>query len=688
MNLKKIFIFGLLSTCITPASIFAEWQTQTIDSPGYVGTYSSIVVDSSGNPHIAYLDYTNKTIKYAVWTSSSWTIQTVESMGAVVSAPMMSIALNSYGAPYISYDNGNGVLKCAKWTGTAWTTETVATGWTIFFNSIAIDTSGNPHISYYDYYNSTTAFLKYAKWNGSSWVIETVDSNGNIGQFNSIKLDSSNNPHISYYDWTNGNLKYSKWTGTAWATQTADSAGEVGRYASLALDSQGNPHISYLDGTNTGLKYAKWTGSAWVTQYIEAAGDVGYFTSIALDNFGNPLISYYESTSGFNLKYAKWTGFSWQIQMLDTNGDVGYGSSMALDALGNPHISYYDSTNKDLKYIKWNTAPVLSWTGDTGYETDGSNPDNGASGAAFGFKIKYSDISDSPASGFPKLYILRGGTTVQTLLLNYVSGTNYSGAIYSTSTILSGQGSDYFYHFVAYDIWSSTATGSPTDLTNVLTVGVPTLNWTEEAGYITIGVSPVSGDLNSFFTYRVKYIDPDNDAPAIGYPKTHITKGGAEISGSPFSMTFVNGAYNTGAIYTYARSLPIGNDYAYYFEAQDANANPATGEPAISLDSPDVSEIAQGSNKTTLGDNLFNPRAGGTTKIKFNIPAAGHVSLIIYSLSGRLIRTLFEGESGSGDMQRDWDGKDDSGRYVIPGVYFLQYVYPGGKEVRKIGVKR
>jgi hypothetical protein len=73
---------------------------------------------------------------------------------------------------------------------------------------MVLDSSGNPHISYYD---DTNNYLKYARWKGSSWEIQTVEGGG--GSYTSIALDSSGNPHISYYH-GDGNLKYVKVTTT------------------------------------------------------------------------------------------------------------------------------------------------------------------------------------------------------------------------------------------------------------------------------------------------------------------------------------------------------------------------------------------------------------------------------------------------------------------------------------------
>ena len=137
-----------------------------------------------------------------------------------------------------------------------WNIETVVlTGDTDLWNSLVLDSSGYPHISYSE---ASSEDLMYAHWDGTEWQIETVDSEGNVGITNSLALDSSDNPHISYYDWTNENLKYAFWNGSSWEIETVDSAGDVGGSTSLALDSSDNPHISYCKyyPNNDDLKYA------------------------------------------------------------------------------------------------------------------------------------------------------------------------------------------------------------------------------------------------------------------------------------------------------------------------------------------------------------------------------------------------------------------------------------------------
>ena len=131
-----------------------------------------------------------------------------------------------------------------------------------------------------------------------TWNIETVDSVGGVGTETYLALDSSGDPHISYLG--GGGLKYAAWDGSAWSIEMVDANVQ---YTSLALDSSGKPHISYRDGANCNLKYAAWDGSAWNIETIDSGGSVGEYTSLALDSSGNPHISYYDSYKG-DLKYA------------------------------------------------------------------------------------------------------------------------------------------------------------------------------------------------------------------------------------------------------------------------------------------------------------------------------------------------------------------------------------------------
>lgn len=79
--------------------------------------------------------------------------------------------------------------------------------------------------------------------------------------------------------------------------------------------------------------------------------------------------------------------------------------------------------------------------------------------------------------------------------------------------------------------------------------------------------------------------------------------------------------------------------------------------------------------------NPFNPM----TTINFAVPEdAGVVSLDIYDVSGRLVRTLENGHLTSGHYSRVWDGRDTAGRQVSSGAYFYRLSGRGFSEARKM----
>ena len=68
--------------------------------------------------------------------------------------------------------------------------------------------------------------------------------------------------------------------------------------------------------------------------------------------------------------------------------------------------------------------------------------------------------------------------------------------------------------------------------------------------------------------------------------------------------------------------------------------------------------------------NPFNPR----TNIQFDLPRASHVSLAVYDLAGRRLRTLVDEVRPAAMHTVVWDGSDDAGRRVASGVYYYRLV--------------
>ena len=302
-----------------------SWVTVSVDTTGFVGIYASIAIDSSDAVHISYRDTTNGDLKYATCSSgctsaSNWDIVSVDTTGYV--GTYTSIAIDSNDAVHISYRDtiAVGDLKyttCSSGCTTASNWDIVSvdtTGNVGAYTSIAIDSNDAVHISYFD---DTNDDLKYATCSSgctsaSNWNIVSVDTTGNVGAYTSIAIDSNDAVHISYRDSTNGDLKYATCSSgctsaSNWDKVSVDTTGNVGYYTSIAIDSNDAIHISYNDDTNDDLKYATCSSSCtttsnWDIVSVDTTGSVGLWTSIAIDSNDVIHISYYDDTNG-DLKY-------------------------------------------------------------------------------------------------------------------------------------------------------------------------------------------------------------------------------------------------------------------------------------------------------------------------------------------------------------------------------------------------
>jgi len=85
--------------------------------------------------------------------------------------------------------------------------------------------------------------------------------------------------------------------------------------------------------------------------------------------------------------------------------------------------------------------------------------------------------------------------------------------------------------------------------------------------------------------------------------------------------------------------------------------------------------------------NYPNPFSDATT-ISFVLSRPSKVSLDVYDLAGRKVRTLESRRMESGKQQLAWDGTNDQGRRVASGVYFMRLESDTGVKTKTVNMIR
>ena len=88
--------------------------------------------------------------------------------------------------------------------------------------------------------------------------------------------------------------------------------------------------------------------------------------------------------------------------------------------------------------------------------------------------------------------------------------------------------------------------------------------------------------------------------------------------------------------------------------------------------------------------NPFNPE----TEIRYALPQAGFVKLVILDALGRAVRSLVQEQQSPGWRRTIWDGRNDNGAAVASGVYFYRITVHGAQntpvfsEMKKMSLVR
>jgi hypothetical protein len=82
--------------------------------------------------------------------------------------------------------------------------------------------------------------------------------------------------------------------------------------------------------------------------------------------------------------------------------------------------------------------------------------------------------------------------------------------------------------------------------------------------------------------------------------------------------------------------------------------------------------------------NPFNP----VTRIRFDLSGRGPVSIVVYDVNGRAVRTLKDGMMEGGSYELIWNGIDSTGARVSSGIYFCRMVTEGTSQTLKMVLLR
>jgi hypothetical protein len=73
-----------------------------------------------------------------------------------------------------------------------------------------------------------------------------------------------------------------------------------------------------------------------------------------------------------------------------------------------------------------------------------------------------------------------------------------------------------------------------------------------------------------------------------------------------------------------------------------------------------------------------------STLLRFSLPVDAAVDLRVFDVQGQQVRVIASGPFGAGEHRLSWNGNDESGRMVAPGVYFLRMQAAGATRTQRV----
>ncbi len=409
----------------------------------------------------------------------------------------------------------------------------------------------------------------------------------------------------------------------------------------------------------------------WVARYNGPGNDDDFAYAIALDNSGNIYVTGFSWGSGTyvdfaTVKYNSSGVEQWVSRYNGPGNDGDWASAIALDNSDNVYITGYSEgsgTSVDFATIKYNSSGVEQWV------------------------ARY----NGPGNGYDRVYAI---------------ALDNSGNIYVTGWSR-GSGTNADYATVKYDSsgveqWVARYNGPGNDgdyayaiaLDNSDNIYVTGLSWGSgtERDYATVKYNSSGVE-----QWVARYNGPGNDgdwASAIALDNSDNVYITGYSEGSGTSVDFATIKYNSSGVEQFvaryngpgndwdgARAIALDNSGNVYITGGSMGSGTDYDYATIKYSQVGVEEEV-GSNKQETRLEIYQNPSRDKVDIRWQITENIERNLIIYNATGRLIKEFHITDHSFNRVT--WDGRDNSGKKVPSGIYFLKFQAGSYIETKKI----
>ena len=497
--------------------------------------------------------------------------------------------------------------------------------------AIAVDDLGNVYVTGSGYSSGTEldyVTIKYNSLGDTLWVRRYNGPDNNYDEAYAIAIDNSGNVYVTGQSWDSGTnddyatIKYDSSGDTVWVRRYNGPGDSTDVATAIAVDDSGNVYVtgksigSGTDEDYATIKYNSAGDTVWVRRYNGPGNFDDEAKAIAVDGSGNVYVTGYSCGECATIKYNPAGDTLWVRRGISFPGCGNCANAIAVDGSENVYVTGF------LKCPEGCCRYYLT--------------------------IKYSPAGDTVWS---RVYDGPGSTPIGDWNEATAIAVDDSGNVYVTGKSI-GSGTDEDYATIKYNsagdtVWVRRYNGPGNGYDGVKAIAV-------DGDYVYVtGKSYDSENQSDYAT--IKY----NFSGETVWVKRYNGHNGPSNRNDEASAIAVNNNY----VYVTGGSMGSGTSYDY---------------ATIKYSCAGVEEKDKRLEIRDWRLQIYPNPSCGNAVIKYGLPDklttrnSQLVTLKVYDLGGRLVKTLVDGEVEAGHHEIKLMGRHDKPCPYKRGIYFVQ----------------